>query len=170
MEEYAALAFADEFDLNVGIVRPFNAYGPRDDFFRESNHVIPGLITRLLDGEDPLIVWGSGQQTRTFLYVDDFVQGVLLACAHGKVTGPLNLGSDEEITIGELAKLIVELSGLHVGVCFDPSKPDGQPRRACDPRKARELIGFKAVVSFREGLERTIDWYRLEKEQREALP
>jgi GDP-L-fucose synthase len=166
MEEYAALAFAEEFGLSVGIVRPFNAYGPRDDFFRETNHVIPGLITRVFSGEDPLTVWGSGRQTRTFLYVSDFVRGVLLACAHEKAAGPLNLGSDEEISIGELAKLIVELSGFQVGVRFDPSKPDGQPRRACDTRKAREVIGFDATVSIREGLKQTIAWYRQQKEGR----
>jgi GDP-L-fucose synthase len=166
MEEYVASAFAEEFGLSIGIVRPFNAYGPRDDFFRETNHVIPGLITRVFNGEDPLAVWGSGRQTRTFLYVSDFVRGVLLAGANENVTGPLNLGSDEEISIGELAKLIVELSGLQVGVCFDPSKPDGQPRRACDTRMARERIGFNTLVPIREGLKKTIEWYCQEKQRR----
>ena len=166
MEEYAALAYAEQHGLNVRIARPFNAYGPRDDFFNETNHVIPGLITRALNGENPLTVWGSGRQTRTFLYVSDFVRGLLLACAHERETGPLNIGSEEEISIGELASLIGEICGLRVKISFDASKPDGQPRRACDTRKAKEALGFEAKVSLREGLKTTIEWYQTEKQQR----
>jgi GDP-L-fucose synthase len=91
---------------------------------------------------------------------------VLLACAHDKVSGPLNLGSEEEIAIGELARLIVELSGLRTKIIFDTSKADGQPRRACNTRRAMETIGFEAAVRLREGLEKTIEWYRREKARR----
>jgi GDP-L-fucose synthase len=160
MVEFLAHAYAEEYGLNVGIVRPFNLYGPRDDFFRPSNHVIPGIVTRLFEGERPLTVWGSGRQTRSFLFVDDLVRGVLLAGARPEVRGPLNLGSDEEITIAELARLIVELSGLAVEVVVDPSKPDGQPRRACDTTRARQQLGFTATTSLRSGLARTLAWYR----------
>jgi GDP-L-fucose synthase len=168
MQEYLALCFAGEYRMNIGIVRPFNAYGPRDDFFRATNHVIPGLITRLLAGENPLTVWGSGKQTRSFLYVTDFARGLLQACAHDDMTGPLNLGSSEEISIGDLARLMIEVSELPTEIVFDVSKPDGQPRRACDTRKAKELIGFQATVPLREGLKQTIAWYKHAKQLRQA--
>jgi nucleoside-diphosphate-sugar epimerase len=160
MVEFLCAAYREEFGLNVGIVRPFNLYGPRDDFFRPSNHVIPGIVTRLFDGESPLTVWGSGRQTRSFLFVDDLVRGVLMAGARPDVEGPLNLGSDEEIAIVDLASLIVELSGLDVDIVLDPSKPDGQPRRACDTTRARQQLGFRATTTLREGLTRTIAWYK----------
>ncbi|MGH9387575.1 MAG: NAD-dependent epimerase/dehydratase family protein [Vicinamibacterales bacterium] len=159
MVEFLSGAYREEFGLNIGIVRPFNLYGPRDDFFRPSSHVIPGIVTRLFDGERPLTVWGSGKQTRSFLYVDDLVRGVLLAGARTDVTGPLNLGSNEEISIADLARLIVEVSGLGVDVVLDPSKPDGQPRRACDTSRAKVELGFEARTTLREGLAKTIEWY-----------
>lgn len=164
MVEFLALAYAEEYGLNVGIVRPFNLYGPRHDFFRPSNHVIPGIVTRLFNGERPLTVWGSGRQTRSFLFVEDMVRGVLMAGARPDVTGPLNLGSDQEITIADLSRLIVELSGLDVEIVLDQSKPDGHPRRACDTRRARAELGFEAVTPLREGLAKTIDWYLRVKE------
>lgn len=160
MIEFLSQAYAEEFGLNIGVVRPFNLYGPRDDFFRSSNHVIPGIVTRLYDGERPLSVWGSGTQTRSFLFVDDMVRGVLLAGRRTDVAGPLNLGSDEEITIADLARLIVEVSGLDVSVVLDPSKPDGQPRRACDTTRARTELGFEATTPLRQGLTRTLEWYQ----------
>lgn len=169
MEEYMALAYADEFGMNVGIVRPFNAYGPRDDFFRVTNHVIPGLITRLYAGENPLVVWGTGRQTRSFLYTTDFARGVLMAGARVDVKGPLNLCSEEEISIGDLARLIVEASQLDVPIRFDTSKPDGQPRRAGDGQQARTLLAFRAEIPLSEGIRRTINWYKLEQRRRAHL-
>jgi GDP-L-fucose synthase len=166
MQEYLTSAYVEEYGLNAGIVRPFNAYGPRDDFFRQTNHVIAGLITRVCNGENPLMVWGTGKQTRSFLYVTDFARGLLEACAHEHMRGPVNLGSDEEITIGNLAHLIVELSGKQIDICFDTSKPDGQPRRACDTRKAKEMLGFHAQVPLRVGLAKTIAWYTAERQKR----
>ena len=154
--------------MNIGIGRPFNAYGPRDDFFNESSHVIPGIITRLIGGENPLTVWGSGKQTRSFLYATDFARGLLEVCAHDGVVGPLNLGSDEETSIADLARIIVELSGIKAKVVLDTTKPDGQPRRACDSTRAKEQIGFEAKVPLREGLRHTIDWYIQEKQLRAA--
>ena len=168
MIEFMTHAYAEEYDMNVGVVRPFNLYGPRDDFFQATNHVIPGIITRLFGGERPLAVWGSGTQTRSFLFVEDMVRGVLMAGARPDVSGPLNLGSDEEISIADLARLIIDVSGLDVDVKLDPSRPDGQPRRACDSTRAEEQLGFQARVPLREGLERTIHWYRKAREARAA--
>jgi len=168
MEEYLASAYREEFGMNIGVARPYNCYGPRDDFFRETNHVIPGLITRLFKGENPLVVWGDGKQTRAFLYVTDFARGLLEVCASPEEPGPLNLGTSEEVSIGDLVRLIVEVSGIKTEVRFDPSKPVGQPRRTCDTRLAAERIGFRAKVSLREGLTRTIEWYRAELKARSA--
>jgi nucleoside-diphosphate-sugar epimerase len=169
MIEFLSRAYAEEYGINVGIVRPFNLYGPRDDFFRPSNHVIPGIVTRLFNGEKPLVVWGTGRQTRSFLFVEDMVRGVLVAGARHDVTGPLNLGSDEEITIADLARLIVEVSGLDVNVVLDTTKPDGQPRRACDTSRARAELGFEARTPLRVGLARTLDWYVGARRAREAV-
>ncbi len=169
MQEYMALSFAKEYGMNIGIVRPFNMYGPRDNFFDANNHVIPGIIMRLFDGENPLKVWGTGEQTRSFLHISDGAHGILQMCAHTNVTGPLNLGSDEEISIKDLAKLIVELSGIKAEIIFDTSKPDGQPRRACDGTKAKEALQFQAAVPLRDGLRKTIEWYRKERAMREMI-
>ncbi len=170
MGEYLSLAYHEEFGMNVSVARPFNAYGPRDDFFASENHVIPGLIKRLLNGETPLVVWGSGQQTRSFLYVSDFVLGLLKLGAHEGVPGPINLGNEEEITIANLAKLLVslgeELFGIKISLVFDSTKPDGQPRRSCDTQRAEREIGFKAQGSLREGLRKTLQWYEAERKRR----
>lgn len=167
MQEYLATSFAEEFGLDVGIVRPFNTYGPRDDFFLETNHVIPGLIRRVVGGESPLVVWGSGTQTRSFLYVEDCALGILQAGVRSGVMGPLNLGGEEETSIGELASMIVEAVGADVEIRYDLSKPDGQPRRACDTRRAKEELGFKALTPLEEGLRRAVDWYQAEKRKKE---
>ena len=168
MQEYLALSLSEEYGMNVSIARPFNAYGPRDDFFNETNHVIPGIIIRALSGENPLQVWGTGKQTRSFLYVTDFAWGLLVAGAHEEVKGPTNLGGNEETTIADLAKLIVELGGTGADTVVDPTKPDGQPRRACDTTRAKNLLGFEAQVTLREGLKKAIEWYQHEKELRSA--
>jgi GDP-L-fucose synthase len=160
MCEYLAQSYAEEYGLNIGIVRPYNTYGPRDDFFKPASHVIPGIITRLLNGENPLTIWGTGKQTRSFLYVEDSARGILQAGPYENVTGPINLGSEEETSIARLAELIVEVSGLDVEITFDTSKPDGQPRRTCDTSKAKSLIGYQTRVNLREGLQNTVEWYR----------
>ncbi len=167
MEEYLGKAYAEEFGMKIAIARPYNAYGPRDDFFAPTNHVIPGLIKRIISGENPLVVWGSGKQTRSFLYVKDFARGLLEVCEKYPVADPLNIGSEEEISIGDLARLLVDLTGAKLDIVFDTKKPDGQPRRTCDTRKAKEKIGFSAQTLLRDGLVNTIDWYKMEKAKRE---
>jgi GDP-L-fucose synthase len=166
MVEYLAQAYAEQYGMNIGIARPYNTYGPRDDFFREYSHVIPGLIKRFLSGD--LTVWGSGIQTRSFLYASDSARGVLEMCAHGSARGPYNIGTDEEVSIRELAELIRAALGIQTPVRFDSSKPDGQPRRCCDTRRAREVFGFEARVGIRDGVRLAIDWYLAEKKKREA--
>lgn len=160
MSEYLGQAYHDEFGLSVAIARPYNAYGPRDHFDPKVSHVVAALIKRICDGEDPVVVWGDGRPTRAFLYVDDFARGLLEVAAGYPKADPVNLGTDDEVSVGQLARKILRLAGSKARLRFDPSRPAGQPRRSCDVRKARKTIGFKAEVSLDEGLRRTIDWYR----------
>jgi len=152
--------YNSEFGMKVAIARPYNAYGPRDNFNPEISHVIPGIIKRVFDGENPLVVWGSGKQTRSFLYSRDFARGLLLTAEKYPVADPVNIGSDEEIPIGDLVKLILKLTGSKIKIKFDTSKPDGQPRRSCDTKKATAKIGFTTETPLKEGLKETIEWYR----------
>lgn len=159
MAEVQAEAYHREFNMKVGIVRPYNAYGPRDHFDTEKGHVIAALIKRIFNGENPLVVWGDGEQSRAFLYVSDFVRGLLMAIEKYPVPDPLNLGTYEEVKIKDLVKLIIKHSGKKVDAVFDISKPSGQPRRNCDVGKAREKIGFETKVGLEEGIKKTIKWY-----------
>ena len=152
--------YFDEYGFKVAIARPYNAYGPRDNFDPKISHVIPGIIKRVFDGENPLLVWGSGKQTRSFLYASDFARGLLQTLEKYPCADPVNIGSSEEVTIGDLAKMIVGLSGKKVKIKFDRTKPEGQPRRVCDVSKAKKKVGFFARVGLNEGLERTIEWYK----------
>lgn len=149
-----------EYGMEVAIARPYNAYGPRDNFDPAISHVIPGIIKRVFDGENPLIVWGSGKQTRSFLYAEDFARGILEVTEKYAVCDAINIGTSEEVTIGDLAKMIVKISGKKTEIKFDTTKPDGQPRRNCDTKKAFAKTGFKAQTRLEEGLERTIEWYK----------
>jgi len=160
MAEVQARLYAAEHGMAVGIVRPYNTYGPRDHFDAATAHVIPALISRVMGGEDPVVVWGNGEQSRAFLFVEDFARGILEAAERYPKPDPVNLGTTEELTIKELIALILELCGRQPRVIFDASQPAGQPRRNCDTIKAEQLIGFRARVPLREGLQRTIAWYQ----------
>jgi GDP-L-fucose synthase len=159
MAEKLGMYYAEEFGMKVAIVRPYNCYGPRDHFDPKTSHVIPALIRRVFNGENPVIIWGSGNPTRAFLYVEDVAEGMILAIEKYPVPDPINLGTDEEITIKELAKKIIKISGVKRRIKLDTTRPDGSPRRNSDNRKAQEKIGFEARVNLDEGLRRTIEWY-----------
>lgn len=160
MEEYLGQAYAEEFGMKIAIARAYNAYGPRDAYFAEYSHVIPSLIQRIFRGDNPLTIWGTGTQTRSFVYSTDFARGILDVCEKYAVADPLNIGSDEEISIADLARLLIEISGKKIDIEFDTSKPDGPMRRSADMSKAFEKIGFKAHMPLREGLQKCVDWYR----------
>lgn len=149
-----------QYGTKIAIARPYNTYGPRDDFNPQTSHVIPGLIKRVFDDESPLIVWGNGKQTRSFLYAEDFARGLIETTEKYCVADPVNIGSDEEITIGDLAKMIIKISGKNTKIKFDKTKPGGQPRRKCDTTKAYKKFGFKAKITLEAGIERTISWYK----------
>jgi len=162
MAEKLGMYYQEQYGMKVGIVRPYNAYGPRDHFDPESSHVIAAIIKRVFDGENPLKVWGSGKQTRAFLYVEDFARGLIEAIEKYPVADPVNIGTDEEVSIKELVEMIVDLSGKKTTITFDTTKPDGSPRRNSDNEKARETIGFQATTHLSDGLKKTIEWYRKE--------
>lgn len=162
MLELLARCYRDEHGLDIAIVRPYNAYGPRDHFERADSHVIAALIRRVARGDNPLVVWGDGQATRAFLYVTDLARG-LVDAAERAGPEPLNLGTDEEVSVRTLARTIVRLSGRKVRLVFDKSRPSGQPRRSCDAAKARRELGFKPRVDLTEGLKLTWDWYRTQR-------
>ncbi len=152
MAEILAKTYHQEFDLKIGIVRPYNVYGPGDNFDPAQSHVIPALVKRICDGEDPLVVWGDGSPTRSFIYVDDVVQGMLLALEKYPQPDPINLGTQEEISIKDLAKLIIKLAKTKTKLQFDPTKPNGQPRRNCDSAKAEKILNFTAAIKLVNGL------------------
>jgi len=160
MAEFMGDAYRREFGMKIAIVRPYNCYGPRDHFDPKTSHVIPSLIKKVFDDKNPLIVWGDGEQSRAFLYVEDLARGLIEVTEKYAECDPVNIGTDEEIKIKDLVKLIIKLSGKNPKVYFDTSKPVGQPRRNCDNRKAKQKIGFETKINLREGLSRTITWYK----------
>jgi GDP-L-fucose synthase len=155
-----AQAYREQYGLTVAYLMPANLYGPRDNFDLNSSHVIPALIRKMTDGGDEIVLWGDGSPTREFLYVDDAVEALVAAADRYDGDEPVNLGSGAEISIRDLAALIAELTGFDGRITWDTSMPNGQPRRALDASRARELFGWEARVPLSEGLERTVAWYR----------
>jgi GDP-L-fucose synthase len=156
--------YREQYGFNSVVLFPVNLYGPRDNFDSASSHVIPALIRKIdaamLAGAREVVLWGDGSPTREFLYVDDCVEGLLLAAERYDGADPVNLGTGEEIAIGDLAGLIAELTGYGGSIVWDTTKPNGQPRRKLDTTRAEERFGFRAEVDLRSGLRRTIDWYQ----------
>lgn len=162
----------EQFGQSAIYLLPTNLYGPGDKFNPAVSHVIPALIKKAVDakdsGADHIDVWGTGSASREFLYVDDAAEGIVMAAEHYDGDEPVNLGTDEEMPIRDLVVLICELVGFEGEIRWDSTKPDGQPRRRVDPSRAKDAFGFEAVIEFREGLRRTIDWYTENREQAEA--
>ena len=157
-------AYRQQYGFNSIFLLPVNLYGPGDNFDPESSHVIPALIKKCLDAaqkhEREVIVWGKGKATREFLYVEDCAEAILLATEKYDKGDPVNIGAGFEISIKDLAELIMELTEFKGQIVWDSSKPDGQPRRMLDTTKAFQEFGFKAKTHFRDGLKKTIDWYK----------
>ena len=156
-------AYRQEYGFNSINLLPVNLYGPRDNFDLESSHVIPALIRKCVEGKraaaPSVTCWGTGKATREFLYVEDAAEAVGLAAERYNSSEPVNLGSGSEISTRDLAELIKSIVGYRGELVWDPSRPDGQPRRALDTSRAEEAFGFKARTPFRVGLERTVEWY-----------
>jgi GDP-L-fucose synthase len=159
-----AQAYRQQYGLNSIYLLPVNLYGPGDSFDPDKSHVIPALIKKCFDAirtkADHIDVWGTGAASREFLYVEDCARAIVLATQHYEKPDPVNIGAGREITIREAAELICELSGFTGEIRWDPSKPDGQPRRCLDVTKAEREFGFRAETDFRAGMLKTIEWYR----------
>jgi len=156
-------AYRQQYGFNSIFLLPVNLYGPGDNFDPQTSHVIPALIKKCVDalgaGDDHITCWGTGEVSREFLYAADAAEGILLATERYNGPEPVNLGAGREIRIRDLAEKIAKLTGFTGQIRWDPSQPDGQPRRCLDVSRAKALFGFEARTSFDEGLAQTIDWY-----------
>ena len=190
-----AQAYRQQYGFNAIYLLPVNLYGPEDNFAPESSHVIPALIKKIVHAiggkeaalrrireqiqpdkldkrekrnqrDKPVVVWGTGRATREFLYVDDAAEGILLAAEKYNKPDPVNLGAGFEISIKELVELMAKVINFEGEIIWDPSKPDGQPRRMLDVSRAEKEFGFKSNTSFEKGLKKTIEWYISAKEIR----
>jgi GDP-L-fucose synthase len=157
-------AYRQQYGFNAIHLLPVNLYGPHDNFDPQSSHVIPALIRKCLEAVErrapEVECWGTGNATREFLFVEDCARAIVLAAERYDDPEPVNVGAGFEIRIRDLAALVGELTGFTGRLIFDPTKPDGQPRRMLDVTRAKEQFGFAASTDFRAGLQRTIDWYR----------
>ena len=158
-----AQAYRAQYGFNAIYLLPVNLYGPRDNFDLETSHVIPALIRKCVEAKErqreEIILWGDGSPTREFLYVEDAAEGILLATERYDGGDPVNLGSGEEITIEDLAKMIAAEVGFSGEIIWDPTKPNGQPRRCLDVTRAKKLFGFQAAHGLRHGIPKTVKWF-----------
>jgi GDP-L-fucose synthase len=156
-------SYRQQYGYNSIFLIPVNLYGPGDNFKPESSHVIPALIKKCVEavdhGDKEVVIWGDGSPTREFIYVEDAAEGIASAAEKYNSSEPVNIGSGNEISIKNLAELIASLTGFRGKLVWDTSKPNGQPRRGLDVSRAEKYFGFKAKMTFEEGLRRTIDWY-----------
>ena len=155
-----AQSYRVQYGTNAIFLLPANLYGPRDNFDLETSHVIPALIRKMVESNDEVLLWGDGSPTREFLYVEDCAEGLMLAADRYDGGEPVNLGTSEEISIRDLAALVAELTGFEGEIVWDGSMPNGQPRRRLDVSRAKALFGFEAGTSLRDGLTKTIEWFR----------
>ena len=155
--------YREQYGMNSVVLFPVNLYGPRDNFHPQSSHVIPALIRKCVEardaGRDEVVLWGDGTPTREFLYAADAAEGLVLAAAKYESSDPVNLGTGVEISIRDLAALIAEQTGFRGRLRWDPSLPNGQPRRRLDVTRAKERFGFVAQTAFADGLRATIDYF-----------
>jgi GDP-L-fucose synthase len=158
-----AQAYRQQYGFNAIYLLPVNLYGPGDNFSPESSHVIPALIKKVSDakkaGKKYIDVWGTGKASREFLYVQDCAEGIVLATEKYNKSDPVNLGTNREIKIRDLVKLVCKLMNFKGDIHWDKTKPDGQPRRVVDAALAKIEFGFKAKINFETGFKKTIDWY-----------
>jgi GDP-L-fucose synthase len=158
-----AQSYRQQYGFNAIYLMPVNLYGPGENFDLETSHVIPALIRKCIEakasGKDYITAWGDGSPTREFLYVEDAAEGILMATEKYNKSDPVNLGSAFEISIKDLLETIIRLTGFRGSVEWDTTKPNGQPRRKLDIRRAEEEFGFRAQTPLEEGLRRTIQWY-----------
>jgi len=166
-------AYREEYRFNGIYLLPVNLYGPRDNFDLESGHVIPAMIRKFVEaresGAQEVVLWGDGSPTREFLYVGDAAEGILAAAERYSSPEPVNLGSGEEITIRDLARVIAEEADYRGAILWDKTKPNGQPRRRLDTSRALERFGWRARTSFADGLKKSVAWFRENRARKVAV-
>ena len=155
-----AQSYREQYGLNAIFLLPANLYGPRDNFDLRTSHVIPALIGKMTEATSDVVLWGDGSPTREFLYVDDAAEALMLAADRYDGAEPVNLGTGVETSIRETAELVAAAVGFEGEITWDTSMPNGQPRRSLDASRARELFGWQARTPLREGIARTVAWYR----------
>ncbi|MCE1252778.1 MAG: GDP-L-fucose synthase [Anaerolineae bacterium] len=164
-----AQAYRQQYGFNCIYLLPVNLYGPGDNFNPASSHVIPALIRKFVEAQDQnldeVVVWGDGSPTREFVYAADAAEGIVLATEKYDGSDPVNIGSGFEISIKDLAEKISHLTGYKGRLVWDVEKPNGQPRRMLDTRRAYDYFGFKAQMTFDEGLRQTIEWFRQNRDR-----
>jgi GDP-L-fucose synthase len=168
---------AQQYGQRLAYLIPTNLYGPGDKFHPSVSHVIPALIKKCVEasenGADHVDVWGTGSASREYLYVDDAAQAIVSAAEaedQAGVVEPINLGADREVTIKETVETLAGLVGFTGELRWDPSKPDGQPRRGVDGSRANRVLNWKPTMDFDEGLRTTIDWYLANRAEAERDP
>jgi GDP-L-fucose synthase len=164
-----AQAYRQQYGFNAIFLLPVNLYGPRDNFNLATSHVIPALIRKAVEagerGDKELLAWGDGSPTREFLYVEDAADGIVTAAEKYDGDLPVNLGSGYEISIKDLTEMVAKLTGFQGEIIWQTDKPNGQPRRGLDVSRAKELFGWGAQVPFEEGMKRTIEWFRSNRDK-----
>jgi GDP-L-fucose synthase len=157
-------SYRRQYDFDSVVPMVVNLYGPNDHFSLEDSHVIPAMIRKLHEATvakaPQVVMWGSGNPSREFLYVDDAARALLLAGEHLRTSDPVNIGTGVETRIRDLAEMIGRFTGFEGELVWDASKPDGQPTRCLDVSRARKLMGFEAQIGLDEGLEKTVRWFR----------
>jgi GDP-L-fucose synthase len=147
--------------MTTVVLRPSNIYGPYDDFEFETSHVMAALIRKVVERHNPLEVWGTGDDVRDLIYIDDFIDAMILATEKIESYNPINIASDKGYSIKEILQMILEVDGYtDANIQFNPSKPSMIPIMLIDTTKAESILGFKAKTGLREGIRKTIDWYR----------
>ena len=169
---------AAQYGQRSAYLIPTNLYGPGDKFHPSVSHVIPALVKKCVEaverGDDKVEVWGTGTASREYLYVDDAAEAIVLAATTdipaGTIPQPVNLGTDHEVTIRETVETIARLTGFTGELRWDPTKPDGQPRRRVDASRAEHVLGWRAATPFETGMRATIDWYLAHRDEAERPP
>lgn len=158
--ELQAGYYHHEYDMDIAICRPFNPYGGRYIWAGEKSHVIPTLVKKIMDGDDPLTVWGSGRQRRNFLHVRDAARLMMLVAQNVSDATPVNIGYDEDVAIADLVEIILEVSGRSPVVEFDTSKPEGRFRKCPDAARLRRITeNYAPTITLRDGIQEMVDWY-----------
>jgi GDP-L-fucose synthase len=147
--------------MQTVVVRPANIYGPDDDFEWETSHVLPALIRKVVERHDPTEVWGDGNDIKDFIFIDDFIEGMLFAMEKIETFEPINIATGVPCSVRHALEAILKAADYTgAEIVFNNSKPTMIPTRLIDATRAKELLGFEARTPLAEGIRKTVDWYK----------